>query len=166
MEPGTHRRHHIRKSLQLKLQPVSLASALKLCQAAVSLSKGLTTVTVPLLGSILKALVASLLLSMEYLTRRKQRKHFYNRGEINYANFNFQQSDIDPEARKLWRTDSAIPFVFLLFAIAAISMLSRREPSSFRNRKNNRVSAAQVCRILQVFVKEILSEILSFTLAN
>lgn len=163
MEPGAHRRHHIRKSLQLKLQPVSLASALKLCQAAVSLSKGLTTVTVPLLGSILKALVASLLLSMEYLTRRKQRKHFYNRGEINYANFNFQQSDIDPEARKLWRTDS---FVFLLFAIAAISMLSRREPSSFRNRKNNCVSAAQICRILQVFVKEILSEILSFTLAN
>lgn len=61
-------------------QPVSLASALKLCQAAVSLSKGLRMVTLPLLGSIRKALVASLLLSMEYLPTTKQKRHFCNRG--------------------------------------------------------------------------------------
>lgn len=46
---------------------VSVASTVKLCHFEVSLSKALAAVIVPLLGLILKAFVASLLLSIEYL---------------------------------------------------------------------------------------------------
>lgn len=52
---------------------VSLAATVTLCQFAVSRSKALATVIVPLFGSILKAFVVSLLLSIEYLEEKSQR---------------------------------------------------------------------------------------------
>lgn len=60
------------KNMKLSLL-VSLASTVTLCQAAVSRSKDLATVIVPLFGSILKAFVVSLLLSTEYLEEKSWR---------------------------------------------------------------------------------------------
>lgn len=57
---------------------VSLASTVTLCQSEVSRSKALETVIVPLFGSILKAFVVSLLLSIEYL-EDKSRRHTFSR---------------------------------------------------------------------------------------
>lgn len=58
---------------QLDPLHISVASTVRLCHSAVSLSKALATVMVPLWGSILKALAPLLLLSIEYL--RTEQKH-------------------------------------------------------------------------------------------
>lgn len=58
---------------------VSVASTVKLCQFEVSLSKALATVIVPLSGLILKAFVASLLLSIENLGGGKSSENTFCR---------------------------------------------------------------------------------------
>lgn len=59
---------------------VSVASTVTLCQLEASRSKALATVIVPLFGSILKAFVVSLLLSMEYLEEKSQTHTFRRQG--------------------------------------------------------------------------------------
>lgn len=65
---------------QLDPLHISVASTVRLCHSAVSRSKALATVMVPLCGSILKAPAPLLLLSIEYLrtgtqTRRRRRRN-------------------------------------------------------------------------------------------